>query len=175
MGASGVPRVRRLVLVALVAGFSADAAFACTLETSAIRSYLDLRSPKIAKVVSTRRPDARKLEQTVKLASGTTVTFSVYGCEHFGYSFAFRPVPGVTSSTPLPELARIAREQLSSVPMREVNGVRLGDTAADLSEEAIAGATDMGGGSYAIPAGDAHYELSVPEPGVLEIAYDFAL
>jgi hypothetical protein len=177
-----MPSLRLLALVALAAaiGPSVAAAEDCTLETSALRSYLDLRSPKIAKLVSTRRPDTRKpegrrFEQTVQLTTGPTVTFSVYGCEHFGFSFSFRPVAGVTKSTPLRELARIAREQVSAVPIRTADQASLGGTAEDLSEEALAKATDMGGGSYSIPVGDASYDLRVPEPGVLEIAYDFAL
>jgi hypothetical protein len=56
-----------------------------------------------------------------------------------------------------------------------VDGVWLGDTAQSLSDEAIAESTKMGEGSYSISVGDVSYTVSVPEPGVLEIEYDFAL
>jgi len=136
-----MPPHHLFVLVALAIAVSSGCAAAedCTLSKDAVHSYLDLRSPKIAKVISTRRPDPQKLgarfEQTVKLTSGKTVTFAVYGCEYLAWSLSFRALPGVTKSTPLRELARIAREQVASVPMQELP---LGDPAEALTEDVLA-------------------------------------
>jgi len=63
--------------------------------------------------------------------------------------------------------------------MRKVKDVWLGDSARDLSEKVIANAEETEGhhSPYFLSSefGDAHYTLSVPEPGVLKFEYDFAL
>jgi len=81
-------RAFALALFSAAFGFGVEQAFSCALEPDKLRTHLDLRSPKIAQVVRTRRQvdnSDRIFEQTVKLTSGRTVTFA--GCNHFGYSF----------------------------------------------------------------------------------------
>jgi hypothetical protein len=182
-----MPSVRVFVLAifSAAAGFSVAAMadgqdLDCTLQQEALTSYLDLRSPRIAKVVRTRRK-GRGIEQTVRLASGTNVTFAVYGCAHLAYEFSCRPLAGVTKSTPLAALARTALEQLATVPiLPSQRGSVTALQQALSSETAIAEASNAegnGDGFYLIKLPDdfVNYTVSVPEAGVLQIEYDFPL
>jgi len=97
------------------------------------------------------------------------------------YEFSFRPLPGVTKSTPLAALARTALEQLATVPIVPEQRASVTELQQALSSEAaIVDASKSqgnGNGYYLITLPDdfANYTVSVPEPGVLRIEYDFPL
>ena len=88
-----------------------------------------------------------ELRRTVELVR---FSFGRCGCEYFAWSFSFRPIPGITSSTPLTELARIARDLVASVPTRELP---LGPLAEALTEETLAKAHEMNDGVYGMSIG----------------------
>lgn len=141
-----------------------------------IRGYIDERSAKIARVVSSRFVNRRAYEQVVKLRSGVTVKVSVGGCDHFGIRFSFGRIAGLTRDTPPRELVRIARDSVGALPIRKADEVWLADLKTALAAQAAALDMQPLASGHTFACGEFKTcELIVPRPGVLEVSYSFAL
>lgn len=162
-----------LLAVAPMPGWAAQG---CTVGDEAAAASIDRRSPVVARVISSRRVSGPVHEEVVKLKNGQTLTLAVGGCDHFGVRLKVGPVAGLTRGVAPEVLVRIARDLVRDLPVQASAGLWRDDIRSGLDAQARALDVNPIEDGMAFACGEYKTcELLVPQPGVLELGYLFAL
>ncbi len=86
----------------------------CTLQSEAIKSQIDFKSPDIKTTLPAKR-EQQHLEEAVVLKNGMTFTYDVGGCAHYAFNFRWDNVPVDME----PDQFALAKKLLRSAPLRE--------------------------------------------------------
>jgi hypothetical protein len=148
----------------------AGAADDCALDLASIESKLIHDAPGV-KTVAAPRVENRHLSESVRLADGVTVTFSIGGCAHFAYQFDYELPSGAPGGSVAERLEAIAK-LLERTPARD-------DMAADLARKvraklAAGVGAEPSDGPWPLDCGDAVCAVELKPSGV-RVGYDFPL
>jgi hypothetical protein len=147
----------------------AGAADDCALDLAALESKLIHDAPGV-KSVAAPRVENRHLTETVRLADGVTVTFSIGGCAHFAYLFDY-DLPSALSGSVADRLEATAK-LLERTPARDGMAV---DLAKKVRAKLAAGVgAEPSDGPWSLDCGDAVCEVALKPSGV-QVGYDFPL
>lgn len=150
----------------------------CTLSLDALEPLLDAKAPSVKKLLFSKKDlKHRRLTESLLLADGATVTYSVGGCAHYSYDLRY----DTTESVPAKEREAMdaALRLLKQTPViKKKEGIHpLLAVLIDALERAISfkgSQNKFENGILLLNCGDANCEIEVKGKS-LTVKYDFAL
>lgn len=145
----------------------------CGLQLEAL---VPVFNPKAAgiEVLSAPILKDRTLSESIVMEEGIEATYTVGGCEHFGYTLTYKNVPGVTKEISTRDMISTAEDLLKKSPFTAEFDRSRSHWLLNLK---TAKKTPIAseGGFVAIECGDPDCGIRIPDQGQLEISFDFPL